>query len=76
MSDPLGVGKWFWLMVCEGLRRDEMTEFVLRGQDCVWMDMNRFSPLVEEVMNWECLAEYQPSSLRESGPLSLREVVD
>ena len=65
MNVPLGVGKQFWLMVCEGPRRDEMAEFTLRGQDHVWMDMNHFSRLVEEVMIWECLTEYQPSSLRE-----------
>ena len=63
MNVPLRVGTQLWLMVCEGPWRDETTECTLKGQDHVWMDMNRFSRLVEEVMIWECLVEYQPSSL-------------
>ena len=42
-----------------------MAEFAPKRQDHVWMDMNRFSRLVGEVMIWKYLVEYQPSSLRE-----------
>ena len=42
-----------------------MAEFAPRGQDHVWMDANHFNQLMEEVMIWKCLVEYQPSSLRE-----------
>ena len=50
MNVPLGVWKRFWLVIYERSRRDEMTEFALRGQDYGWMETNRCSRVVEEVV--------------------------